>query len=100
MICGDSQVVYDWVLSGTEKEIETGDRPMNRTRERVVGSLWKLFRESTKICLNVTFRATKYWQVCIRSPICSLYTDHRELWIVRKSIGLTCRKFSPGTGRV
>ena len=39
--------------SGTEKEIETGDGQMNRTRER--GSLGRLFRGNTKTFLNVSF---------------------------------------------
>ena len=34
-----------------EKEIGTGDGPMNRTRES--GSLWRLFMENTKTFLNV-----------------------------------------------
>ena len=33
-----------------EKELETGDGQMSRTRER--GSLWRLFRENTKTFLN------------------------------------------------
>ena len=38
--------------SGTEKEIETGDGQMNRTRERGRG-LGRLFRENIKTFLNV-----------------------------------------------
>ena len=51
-----SHVVYQckWCLSvrDREKEIETGDGQMNKTRK---GELWKLFRENTKTFLNVTF---------------------------------------------
>ena len=42
------------VSQDREKEIETGDRQMNRRRER--GSLWRLFRENTKTFLNVILR--------------------------------------------
>ena len=53
-----SRVVYhcQWCLSirDREKEIETGDRKVNRTWER--GSLWKLFRENTKTSLNGILR--------------------------------------------
>ena len=37
-----------------EKEIETGDGQMNRTRKGG-GGLWNLFRENDKTFLNVTF---------------------------------------------
>ena len=51
-------VVYQcqWCLlvRDREKEIQTGDGQMNRTRKGG-GGLWKLFRENTKTFLNVTF---------------------------------------------
>ena len=48
----DELLYCQWFLSvrDRKKEIETGDRQVNTTRER--GSLWRLFRENSKTFLN------------------------------------------------